>query len=202
MQNLLFTWRRIIGWMLNGICSGIIIFFLCTSALEPQAYNNEGKTAGRDILGPTMYTCVVWVVNCQMALSISYFTIFHHIAVWGEIGLWYVFLLVYGSMPSSFTTTAYKIFVETLAPYPFYWLITVCVVIAALIPYVLYKSIQMKFFPTYHGMIQWIRHEGHADDSEYINLVKQRSTNRATVGFTARTLARTNPLTGSIHRKR
>lgn len=202
VQNLLFTWRRIIGWMLNGICSGIIIFFLCTSALEPQAYNNQGKTAGRDILGPTMYTCIVWVVNCQMALSISYLTIFHHIAVWGEIGLWYFFLLVYGSMSSSFTTNAYKIFVETLAPYPFYWLITLCVVIATLIPYVSYKSIQMKFFPTYHGMIQWIRHEGHLDDPEYINMVKQRSVNHATVGFTARTSARTSPLTGSIHRRR
>ncbi|KAK1361934.1 Phospholipid-transporting ATPase [Heracleum sosnowskyi] len=202
VQNRLFTWRRIIGWMLNGICSGIIIFFLCTSALEPQAYNNEGKTAGRDILGPTMYTCIVWVVNCQMALSVSYFTLFHHIAVWGEIGLWYVFLLVYGSMSSSFTTTGYKIFVETLAPYPFYWLITLCVVIAALIPYVSYKSIQMKFFPTYHGMIQWIRYEGHLDDPDYINIVKQRSINHTNVGFTGRTSARTSPLTGSIHRRR
>ncbi|WOH15411.1 hypothetical protein DCAR_0934949 [Daucus carota subsp. sativus] len=202
VQNLLFTWRRIIGWMLNGICSGIIIFFLCASALEPQAYNNDGKTAGRDVLGPIMYTCIVWVVNCQMALSISYFTLFHHIAIWGEIGLWYVFLLVYGNMSSTFTTTGYKIFVETLAPYPFYWLITLCVVIASLVPYISYKSIQMNFFPTYHGMIQWIRHEGHLDDSEYINMVKQRSLNRSTVGFTARTLARTNPLIGSTHRRR
>ncbi|XP_074336639.1 putative phospholipid-transporting ATPase 9 [Apium graveolens] len=202
VQNLLFTWRRIIGWMLNGICSGIIIFFLCMSALEPQAYNSEGKTAGRDIFGPTMYTCVVWVVNCQMALSISYLTLFHHIAIWGEIGLWYVFLWVYGSMSSSFTTTGYKIFSETLAPYPLYWLITLCVVIAALIPYVSYKSVQMKFFPTYHGMVQWIRHEGHLDDPEYINIVNQKSINNATAGFTALTSARTSPLTGSIHRRR
>lgn len=199
VQNVLFSWRRIIGWMLNGVCSAVIIFFLCIRALDVQAFRKNGKTSGSDILGPTMYTCVVWVVNCQMALSVSYFTLIQHIFIWGGICLWYLFLLAYGALPPSYSTNAYKVFTEALAPSASYWLITLCVVIAALIPYFSYKSIQMRFFPMYHGMIQWIRHEGRTDDPDYCNMVRQRSIRHTTVGFTARSMARTNPLTGSIH---
>ncbi|KAK1401235.1 Phospholipid-transporting ATPase [Heracleum sosnowskyi] len=202
VQNVIFSWRRIIGWMLNGVCAAVIIFFLCIRALDPQAYKKDGKTAGLDIVGSTIYKCVFWVVNCQMAISISYFTLIQHIFIWGGVCLWYSFLLAYGAMSPSISTTAYKVFIEALAPSASYWLITLCVVIAALTPYFSYKSIQMRFFPMYHEMIQWIGHDGRSDDPEYCNMVRQRSIRHTTVGDMARSMARTNPLTGSTHRRR
>lgn len=202
VQNVLFSWRRIIGWMANGVCSAIIIFFFCMKALDPQAFNKDGKIAGLDIVGTTMYTCIVWVVNCQMALAVSYFTLIQHIFIWGGVGFWYIFLLAYGAMPISFSTTAYQLFVESLAPAVTFWLVTLFVVIAALVPYFSYKAIQMRFFPMYHGMIQWIRYEGKTEDPEFCYVVRQRSIRHTTVGFTARSMARTNPLTGSVHNRR
>lgn len=190
IQNVLFSWLRILGWMFNGILSAIIIFFFSIKSVEHQAFNSDGKTVGLDILGAMMYTCVVWVVNCQMALSISYFTLIQHIFIWGGVALWYLFLLAYGSLSTSISTTAYKIFVEALAPAPSFWVVTLLVVIASLIPYFSYNAIQMRFFPMYHGMIQWIRHEGWAEDPEYCNMVRQRSIRPTTVGFTARVAAR------------
>ncbi|MCD7472612.1 putative phospholipid-transporting ATPase 9 [Datura stramonium] len=205
IQNLLFRWRRIIGWMVNGVCSAVIIFFFCITALDPQAFKKDGKVAEFAVVGATMYTCVVWVVNCQMALAISYFTLIQHIVIWGGIALWYIFLLIYGSMSTTFSTTAYQVFVEALAPTPFYWIITILVVISALIPYFIYNAVQTRFFPLYHGMIQWIRYEGRSDDPEFCHVVRQRSIRPTTVGFTARSLARRNPLedkkeTNSSHR--
>ncbi|CAH9124190.1 unnamed protein product [Cuscuta epithymum] len=194
VQNVLFSWKRIIGWMVNGLCSAIIIFFLCINTLDPQAYEKDGKTAGFAEVGTAMYTCVVWVVNCQMALAVSYFTLIQHIFIWGGIALWYIFLIVYGELPVTISTTAYKIFLEALAPAPIYWVVTPFVVIAALVPYFSYNAIQMRFFPMYHGMIQWLRYEGRVEDPEYCNMVRQRSIRPITVGFTARSLARTNPL--------
>ncbi|KAL8035266.1 hypothetical protein ABFX02_12G086200 [Erythranthe guttata] len=194
VQNVLFSWRRIFGWMLNGVISAVIIFFLCTTALSPQAFNKDGKIAEYQILGATMYTCVVWVVNCQMALAISYFTLIQHVVIWGGIALWYLFLLTYGAMPPSLSTTAYKVFVESLAPNPMFYLVTLFVVVSALVPYFVYDAIQMRFFPMYHGMIQWIRYEGRGEDPEFCRMVRQRSIKTTTVGFTARSLARTNPL--------
>lgn len=158
VQNALFSWRRILSWMLNGFISAIMIFFFCTKALEPQAFDVEGRTVGRDILGATMYTCVVWVVNLQMALSLRYFTLIQHIFIWGSIALWYLFLLVYGAMPPNISTNAYKVFIETLAPSPTFWILALFVVITTLIPYLSCSAMQMWFFPMYHEMVQWIRY--------------------------------------------
>ncbi|XP_041010362.1 putative phospholipid-transporting ATPase 9 [Juglans microcarpa x Juglans regia] len=189
--NVLFSWRRILGWMLNGFCSALIIFFFCTKALELQAFNNDGQTAGRDILGGTMYTCIVWVVNLQIALAISYFTLVQHVVIWGSVAIWYLFLLAYGAMSPTTSTTAYKLLIEDLAPATSFWLVTLVVVISTLIPYFSYSAIQMHFFPMYHEMIQWIRHNGQSKDPEYCDLMRQNSLRPTTVGFTARIAART-----------
>ncbi|KAL1216326.1 putative phospholipid-transporting ATPase 11 [Cardamine amara subsp. amara] len=189
VQNLLFSWKRIIGWMLNGVFTALAIFFLCKESLKHQLYNPNGKTAGREILGGTMYTCVVWVVNLQMALAISYFTWVQHIVIWGSVAFWYIFLMIYGAIAPSFSTDAYKVFTEALAPALSYWLTTLFVMIFTLIPFFVFKSVQMRFFPGYHQMIQWIRYEGHSNDPEFVEMVRQRSIRPTTVGFTARRAA-------------
>ncbi|RYR33377.1 hypothetical protein Ahy_A10g047960 [Arachis hypogaea] len=170
----------------NGVLNATLIFFFCVKAIEYQAFRKGGEVAGVEELGATMYTCVVWVVNCQMALSINYFTYIQHIFIWGGILLWYLFLLAYGAMDPTLSTTAYKVFVEACAPAPSYWLITLLVLLASLLPYFVYASIQMRFFPMFHQMIQWIRSDGQATDPEYVNIVRQRSIRHTTVGFTAR----------------
>jgi phospholipid-translocating ATPase len=178
--------------MLNGFFSALLIFFFCTKAMELQAFDSEGRTAGREILGATMYTCVVWVVNLQMALSISYFTLIQHIFIWGSIFIWYIFLLIYGALPQKISENAYKVFIESLAPSPSYWIVTLFVVISTLIPYFAYNAIQMWFFPMYHEMVQWIRYEGKTEDPVYCNMVQQISLQPTTVGSTARLAAKAN----------
>lgn len=153
--------------------------------MENQAFHKGGKVVGLEILGATMYTCVVWVVNCQMALSISYFTYIQHIFIWGGILYWYVFLLTYGTI-YPLSTTAYKVLIEACAPAPSYWLNTLLVLVASLIPYLVYASIQMRFFPMFHQMIHSIYNDGEATDLEYVHVVRQRSIRHMTVGFTAR----------------
>jgi len=162
--------------------------------MEIQAFDKEGRTAGREILGATMYTCVVWVVNLQMALAINYFTLIQHIFICGTIVVWYIFIIVYGTIPPGVSTIAYKVFTETLAPSPSYWILTLFVVISTIIPYLSYSAIKMQFFPFYHEMIQWIRYEGKTNDPEFCHMVRQRSLRPTTVGPTARLAAKTNSI--------
>ncbi|KAG7013066.1 putative phospholipid-transporting ATPase 9, partial [Cucurbita argyrosperma subsp. argyrosperma] len=192
VQNVHFSWLRILSWMFNGLCSAVIIFFLCTGALEHQAFNSDGKPAGREILGATMYSCVVWVVNLQMALAVSYFTLIQHLFIWGSISIWYIFLLIYESMTPTLSTNAYKIFTEVLAPGPSYWLVLFFVVISTLIPYFSYSALQMRFFPMYHQMILWIRNEGQLDNQEYCNMLWKYKFRSTSVGSTARLAAKRN----------
>ncbi|KAH7835282.1 hypothetical protein Vadar_024689 [Vaccinium darrowii] len=197
VKNSLFSWRRILGWMFNGLCSAVIIFFFCTKALDPQAFNSDGKVAGYQIVGATMYTCVVCVVNCQMALAISYFTLIQHIVIWGGISLWFLFLFLYGLMSPNLSTTAYKVLVECLAPAPAFWLNVLFVVLAALIPYFSYSAIQMRFFPMYHEKIR-VNNEGLLDDPEHGNTVRQGSIGLTTVRSRARIEERNNTMEASF----
>lgn len=176
VQNILFSWFRILGWMFNGICSSVIIFFFSSHSILHQAFRSDGSTADYEVLGVLMYTCVVWTVNCQMALLLSYFTWIQHFFIWGSIIFWYIFLAIYGSIPPSISTSAYKVLVEACGPAPFYWLSTLFVVVSALLPYFSYAALQTSFFPPYHVIIQIMS--------------KEESVSRASVGFSARFEAR------------
>lgn len=160
VQNTLFSWPRILGWMFNGFISSVIIFYFTTNSITLQAFRGDGHVLDYEILGVTMYTCVVWVVNCQMAISINYFTWIQHFFIWGSIAFWYLFVIIYGYLPPTFSTTAYKVLVEACAPSPFFWLLTLLVVASALVPYFTYRVFQTRFHPMYHDIIQISRSEG------------------------------------------
>ncbi|XP_042499753.1 putative phospholipid-transporting ATPase 9 [Macadamia integrifolia] len=200
VQNVLFSWPRILGWIFNGVLSATIIFFFCTKALEIQAFRKGGEVVDFEILGATMYTCVMWVVNCQLAISVSYLTLRHHIYIWGSIIAWYLYLCVCSISPS-FSTTAYMVFIEACAPAPSFWLITLFVVISSLIPYFTYSAIQKRFFPMYHDMIQLIRLYGQSEDPEYSHMVRQISIQPTKVGFTARVEAKSRRLRQKLHHR-
>ncbi|KAK6921823.1 P-type ATPase, N-terminal [Dillenia turbinata] len=198
VQNVLFAWKRILGWMFNGLVAALIIFSFCVKSLEHQAFNDEGRTVGRDVLGATMYTCVVWAVNCQLAIFLTYFTRIHHIVIWGSIIFWYIFMMIYGSVSPDKSQNAYQIFTEALAPAASFWFVNFCAVVTALIPYFAYNAIQTQFFPMYHNMLQYISASGQADDPEFVNVVRQGSLRPTTVGFTARIAAKANRLKQKI----
>ncbi|CAA6665564.1 unnamed protein product [Spirodela intermedia] len=154
VKNIFFSWRRILGWMVNGVCGSLIIFYLSTNIILPQAFRKDGSVAGAEILGATMYTAVVWTVNCQMALFLNYFTWIHHLFIWGSIVSWYVFLVVYGSLPTTISASAYQVFVEACAASPLYWSVTFFTMASALVPYFLFSGLQTTFFPRYHDLVQ------------------------------------------------
>ena len=122
-----------------------------------QAFRRDGQVVDYEILGATMYTCVVWAVNCQIALSIHYFTWIQHFFIWGSIAFWYIFMVIYGFLPPGVSTTAHKVFVEACAPSILYWLVTLLVVISTLLPYFSYRAFQSRFLPMYHDDIISVR---------------------------------------------
>lgn len=165
VQNILFSWLRILGWMSNGILSSIIIFFFTTNSIFNQAFRTDGKVVDYEVFGVTMYTSIVWVVNSQMALSINYFTWIQHFFIWGSIAFWYLFLVIDGWLPTKISTTAYMVLVEACSPSPFYWLTILVVLVCTLLPYFFYRAFQVWFHPMIHDIIQWER----STDSEIKN---------------------------------
>uniref|UniRef100_A0A0A9EH72 Haloacid dehalogenase-like hydrolase family protein n=1 Tax=Arundo donax TaxID=35708 RepID=A0A0A9EH72_ARUDO len=187
-QNLLFRWRRILGWMLYGVASAVIIFFLSAASLQHQAFRKSGEVIDIATLGATAYTCVVWAVNAQMAITVSYFTLIQHICIWGGIALWYVFLVAYGAITPTFSTTYFMVFMDSLAGAASYWVVTLLVAAAALIPYFTFAVIKTWFFPDYHNKIQWLRHRERDSnaDAEFGQVLRQFSVRSTGVGVSAR----------------
>ncbi|XP_051119366.1 probable phospholipid-transporting ATPase 8 [Andrographis paniculata] len=165
VQDVLFNWPRILGWMLNGVLCSMIIFFFTTNSVLHQAFRRDGQVLDYEVLGVMMYTSIVWTVNCQMALSINYFTWIQHFFIWGSIAFWYIFLIIYGAISPRISTTAFQVLVEACAPSPFYWLATLLIVVSTLLPYFLYRTVQTEFSPMIHDTIQRRRLEASAVES-------------------------------------
>ncbi|GKV35741.1 hypothetical protein SLEP1_g43964 [Rubroshorea leprosula] len=88
-----------------------------------------GQTADMAALGTTMFTSIIWALNC-IALTVSHFTWIQHLFIWGSIVTWYLFLFTYGMLSPTIAGNAHQLLVEALASAPIYWLATLLVTVA------------------------------------------------------------------------
>ncbi|KAJ4957996.1 hypothetical protein NE237_025107 [Protea cynaroides] len=201
-RNLFFDWYRIFGWMANGLYSSLIIFFLNISIFYDQAFRVEGQTSDMAAVGATMFTCIIWAVNCQIALTMSHFTWIQHLFVWGSIFTWYIFLILYGMVSPIISGGAFHIFVESLAPAPIYWSVTLLVTIACNLPYLAHISFQRSFNPMDHHVIQEIKHfKKDVEDRHMWTRERSKARQKTKIGFTVRVDAKIRHLRGRLQKK-
>ncbi|PWA97906.1 P-type ATPase, HAD-like domain protein [Artemisia annua] len=203
-KGILFGWKRIIGWMGNGILTSLVIFILTVYILSPSAFRQGGEVADIAHLGVITYTSVVWTVNCQIALIITHFTWIQHIFIWGSILSWYIFLLLYGALPPIYSNREYKLLVEAVGPAPMYWIVVLLVVVISLLPYFIYMVIQRSFFPMDDHVIQEMKYGGRkavVDDETWFR-EKQSSRKATHIGLSSRVDAKILYLKDQLHKKR
>lgn len=201
-KNLFFNWYRILGWMGNGLYSSLIIFFLNIIIFYDQAFRAGGETADMEAVGTTMFTCIIWAVNCQIALTMSHFTWIQHLLVWGSIVTWYLFLLLYGMMSPLISGNAYQILVEVLGPAPIYWAATLLVTVTCNLPYLAHISFQRCFNPMDHHVIQEIKYyKKDIEDQHMWTRERSKARQETKIGFTARVEAKIRQLRGRLQKK-
>nr|XP_043896161.1 phospholipid-transporting ATPase IA isoform X4 [Solea senegalensis] len=83
---------------LNGLFHSVILFWFPLQAFRHDTVFGDGKTPDYLLLGNMVYTFVVITVCLKAGLETSSWTMFSHIAIWGSIGLWVVFFLIYSSL--------------------------------------------------------------------------------------------------------
>ncbi|XP_030549237.1 probable phospholipid-transporting ATPase 5 [Rhodamnia argentea] len=194
-RGICFSWKRIISWIINGAIASLIIFLSTIHALSSAAFSEKGNVADIAHLGTITYTCVIWTVNCQIALVISHFTWIQHLFIWGSILLWYIFLLAYGALPPSYSNTGFHVLTEAIGRAPSFWIITLLVVVASLLPYFVYMALQRTFYPMDDHVIQEMKHCKKDVFDKQMWLREQRNSKRTTqVGFSARVDAKTHHL--------
>lgn len=173
----------------------IIIFY-------DQAFCPEGQTADMAVVGATMFTCIIWVVNVQIALTISHFTWIQHLFIWGSIATWYLFLLLYGMASPTISGNSYQILVEALAPAPIFWTTTLLVTVTCNIAYFTHVSFQRCIKPMDHHVIQEIKYyKKDVEDRHMWTRERSKARQETKIGFTARVEAKMRHLKVKLNRK-
>ncbi|KAK9052922.1 hypothetical protein SSX86_029552 [Deinandra increscens subsp. villosa] len=202
-KGIFFSWKRIIGWMGNGVLTSLVISILNVYILSPSAFRKGGQVVDIAHLGVTTYTTIVWTVNCQIALIITHFTWIQHIFIWGSIFSWYLFLLFYGALPPAYSNREYKLLVEAVGPAPMYWMVVLLVVVISLLPYFIYMVIQRSFYPMDDHVIQEMKYGRKVVVDDETWLREKQSSRKAThIGFSARVDAKILYLKDQLHKKR
>jgi len=150
----LFNRTLILWWLANSLYASAVIFFfplLVYSGLS--AFRPDGQVAAAQEFGAVMFTVLVLVPNLQIYSAFHYFTWIHHVAIWASIASWYLFIIVYGALPVTFSSIAYQEFLEVLAPSLTYWLLQPLVVVVALLPDLVLRSTKWFYFPSDYQIV-------------------------------------------------
>ncbi|CAH1777147.1 unnamed protein product, partial [Owenia fusiformis] len=82
-------------WIANSIYHSIALFWLPVLALTQDIAFKDGKVGDYLFLGNMVYTYVVVTVCLKAGLETSAWTWLSHVAIWGSIISWFLFLAIY-----------------------------------------------------------------------------------------------------------
>lgn len=92
----LFSTKLFWIWVWSAILHSLVLFWLTYFMIENDTLWSTGLAdGGYLVFGNILYTYVIITVCLKAALETSTWTWFTHAAIWGSIGIWFVFLILY-----------------------------------------------------------------------------------------------------------
>lgn len=144
-------------WILNAFYAAIVNFVLVVGSFGYDHDVESGKDLGLFSVGTCLYTTIVITVNIQIALVLDHWTIFHHLAVWLSIIVWFLFLIVYGSLDADISQQVHQLFLNIAAPTAKFWLVAIFVPTCAVLPDFFIRQIYFMMKPPDHRLLQEIQ---------------------------------------------
>jgi phospholipid-transporting ATPase len=153
--NAQFTSKRRLLWFANGIYVGVVSYMCVFYGIHGgESDTSSGRTFGLWEVGTTLYTSIVVTLNVQMALYSNFWTIYHHITIWGSIVLWFILNTVLSETDPYYSTFSYKTFVPIVSKSAKFWLGIWPVAVAGLLPYIMVITIRRNYYPTLADKVQ------------------------------------------------
>ncbi|XP_065347057.1 probable phospholipid-transporting ATPase IA isoform X1 [Cloeon dipterum] len=84
-------------WIFNSLFHSVLLFWLPLLAFESDVVWSNGRDGGYLVLGNTVYSYVVMTVCLKAALVTHYWTWVTHLAIWGSIVAWFIFVVIYSN---------------------------------------------------------------------------------------------------------
>ncbi|XP_048511424.1 probable phospholipid-transporting ATPase IA isoform X3 [Athalia rosae] len=93
----MFNFRVFWMWIINALFHSALLYWLPLLALQQDVIWNNGRDGGYLVLGNFVYTYVVVTVCAKAGLVTNSWTWVTHLATWGSILLWFLFILIYSN---------------------------------------------------------------------------------------------------------
>ncbi|XP_073967262.1 ATPase phospholipid transporting 8A1 isoform X2 [Choristoneura fumiferana] len=97
-QGLLFNVRVFWVWVVNSLLHSVLLFWLPVLMTDHHVLWPSGKDGGYLVLGNIVYTYVVLTVCLKAGLATHSWTWVTHVAIWGSLAMWFLFILIYSNV--------------------------------------------------------------------------------------------------------
>ncbi|XP_076039881.1 ATPase phospholipid transporting 8A1 isoform X2 [Oratosquilla oratoria] len=92
-----YNWKVFVWWVFLALVHSLLLFILPSLSMTQDIAWGHGRSGGYLMLGNMVYTYVVVTVCLKAGLETDAWTWVTHLAIWGSIASWFVFLLVYSN---------------------------------------------------------------------------------------------------------
>ncbi|KAK9305516.1 hypothetical protein QLX08_003517 [Tetragonisca angustula] len=130
-------------WIANALIHSSLLYWLSLMVLKEGVVWANGRDGGYIILGNFVYTYVVVTVCGKAGLIINSWTWVTHLATWGSIMLWFLFILIYSNFWPALNVGAVMLGNDRmLFSSPVFWLGLVLIPSAVLLVDVTIKAVK------------------------------------------------------------
>lgn len=144
VDNQTYSTRSFWMWIATAFWHSLLLFWFTYLIIYHDALWQNGKSdGGYLVFGNSLYTYVVVTVCLKAGLEMSSWTILTHLAIWGNILSWFVFLMVYSKFWPTLPIAPDMVAIDQiLYSTPVFWLGLALVPITALMPDVILKVLK------------------------------------------------------------
>ncbi|XP_067042057.1 phospholipid-transporting ATPase IA-like isoform X1 [Acropora muricata] len=155
-------------WIAASVYHSLLLFYLPCFMLKHEGPFSDGTLVGEWFLGNVVYTLVVITVCLKAGLELDTWNWLCHVAIWGSIASWFIFLLLY-CIPGVALYIAPHMIGQDRMLYScgVFWISLFIIPMITLLLDLLYKIFRRTFFKTLMQEIQEVEAE-HGDPSRLI----------------------------------
>nr|XP_012138292.1 PREDICTED: probable phospholipid-transporting ATPase IA isoform X4 [Megachile rotundata] len=130
-------------WIANALIHSSLLYWLSLMVLKEGVIWSNGRDGGYIMLGNFVYTYVVVTVCGKAGLIINSWTWVTHVATWGSIALWFLFILIYSNFWPALNVGAVMVGNDRmLFSSPVFWLSLILIPSAVLLLDVTVKAVK------------------------------------------------------------
>ncbi|BFZ14729.1 hypothetical protein BsWGS_17768 [Bradybaena similaris] len=151
----LFSFRVFWFWIMNAVFHSVVLFWMTIASLQQDVAFSDGKVGDYLFMGNFVYTYVVVTVCLKAGLETIAWTWLTHLAIWGSIACWFLFLIIYSHV---YPLTGLAAEMVGMDRYVYgcslFWLGLIIIPCSALLRDFVWKVIRREFFKTHRQSVQ------------------------------------------------